>query len=763
MSQKAEVVLTLKDNFSETLKKTKELQEKFTKDLDGMQKRLDAINKTKATIKIEADQAKRELDNAKKAYEEFNDELHKDALVEAQHRFDNFSDSLKETSKQARDVKRAMEELAGVQSKLSNHADSSSGGSGGTSGSGSESGSTFTAVAGGIITSQLFGQLKDSVASYAGQYITSAYGQAAGDTAANLASGIVGGLAGGTALGAQFGGGYGAIIGAIAGLITGVVSGLIKDSAQKGADKDTLFQSTVKDIYDEVVQMRQTMLSEGSVVAAQRETNLTAFATLLRGEAWHEGEITSILDPRATGDAGLRRMMLTEGRIADDPKAYAQEFLDSIIEFSRSTPFGYEDLTSISKTLLTYGYQSSQILPMLTKIGDAGAALGWDSSSKVSVATYLGRMAMSDRVTMQYLNPLIAQGLDVISYIRESLEPALGEITNADVMDMVSRGELSGKAVSDVILAYMGEDFKGSMDELQHSYDGLQSTLEDWDAEMEAAMGRGFNEKRKGQMEKQIQWYEDNADELAAMYEKVGEYEAGLIGDKEAAMRDSFDALLDEFKNGSASPGEMSQELYDAIIDAKVEYFDSEGYQSLYDSQLEIVNRIQADLREAEYDCGYALGQAFSKGYAEGLKDTLTEISNEKYGGVFNNDFDIPGTDDWSNNSLLGMLWRKMTGKWPSGTGGNEFETSSGGSGRGIGGKYAYGLDSVPYDNYPALLHAGERVLTAAQARAADHNAGSNVMITGNTFVVRQESDIEAIATALYVKLEEASVAYVGG
>lgn len=34
------------------------------------------------------------------------------------------------------------------------------------------------------------------------------------------------------------------------------------------------------------------------------------------------------------------------------------------------------------------------------------------------------------------------------------------------------------------------------------------------------------------------------------------------------------------------------------------------------------------------------------------------------------------------------------------------------------GGEYAVGLDRVPYDNYPALLHKGEMVLTAAEASA---------------------------------------------
>ena len=71
----------------------------------------------------------------------------------------------------------------------------------------------------------------------------------------------------------------------------------------------------------------------------------------------------------------------------------------------------------------------------------------------------------------------------------------------------------------------------------------------------------------------------------------------------------------------------------------------------------------------------------------------------------------------------------------------------------GVWRSHAAGLERVPYDGYAALLHEGERVLTAREARQADQGGGAQVTITGNTFEVRQESDIDAIAEALYRKL----------
>ena len=67
------------------------------------------------------------------------------------------------------------------------------------------------------------------------------------------------------------------------------------------------------------------------------------------------------------------------------------------------------------------------------------------------------------------------------------------------------------------------------------------------------------------------------------------------------------------------------------------------------------------------------------------------------------------------------------------------------------------GLDYVPYDEFPALLHQGERVKTAAEARMEDRGGGSiSVTVTGNQFHVREDSDVDAVAEALAEKLQAA-------
>lgn len=71
-----------------------------------------------------------------------------------------------------------------------------------------------------------------------------------------------------------------------------------------------------------------------------------------------------------------------------------------------------------------------------------------------------------------------------------------------------------------------------------------------------------------------------------------------------------------------------------------------------------------------------------------------------------------------------------------------------------IDGSHATGLSYVPYDGYVAELHKGERVLTANEARGYGQEGGVNIAKLADTIIVREEADIDKIATALHRKIQ---------
>jgi len=75
-----------------------------------------------------------------------------------------------------------------------------------------------------------------------------------------------------------------------------------------------------------------------------------------------------------------------------------------------------------------------------------------------------------------------------------------------------------------------------------------------------------------------------------------------------------------------------------------------------------------------------------------------------------------------------------------------------------------HGLSNVPYDGYTTRLHKGERVLTAQENKEFSNgkggNGGGGITITGNTFNVREDSDIEKIAMQLAKLMEKEAVQF---
>ena len=675
------IAISAKDNFSSTITTIRNSNQAFDKDLektsrgiDSFLKKQSALSDMKKKMQTDLDDASNALRRARRAFAETNDEANRTNLETAHENYNKVASDLKNLNNEAKQTQKSIKELSKEQSKQDNKA------------SGSISGKGIMST---LAQAGLTKMLGDSFAQVGNTMVSSAFGSNVG----TMFSSTLSGAATGAAIGSLIPG-VGTAIGAAAGGIAGVIEGANKNFE----NEDNAFKSAVQTEYNDITQSQKDALSRGSAIAAQRETDKLSFTTMLGGSK------------------------------------NADKFLSETIDFAGRTPFEYDDLTKISKTMLAYGYKQNEILPELTKIGDAGSALGMSPEDMNSVATSLGRMRSTGKTTLEYLNPLLERGIDVWDY----LSKASGK-SKEQVQEMASKGLIPGAQAAKAISDYMGKANEGSMKLQSKSYSGLQSSLEDAQKNLESAMGDAHNEERKPGIQVQIDWLEGKSGKNAQeAYRAIGKYKASLENAHEKAIRDATDHAMEgnDYKQAKAADdgAKMGEILSKAQVDAEAKYRQSEGFQQEQQSQIDLVHGVQSALGPVYKTFGYNMEQEYSKGLRSMAQTDIENALHPGMAGISNNH---------KSSGLVGMVGKANNSK------------SSGLVGM-VGSGHATGLFRVPYNNYPTLLHEGETVNTAVEARS--QKGAPNIMITGNKFNVRQESDIDNIASALVRKLQQAEL-----
>lgn len=699
----ASIAFSVTDNLSQSIVAMKNSLSEFRNDAAGLQKQLDTLDKTKIQLKnVDLKQAKQELQQAEKAIRELGDaatEADRAAananFERASQNYENIRAQLDLTSRQARQTQKDLLDATGAISKAENRAGSSVGGAG----------SVLTALG----KAGLFSMAGDA----AGQWGNLLVGSAFGSDVGGLFGGALSGAASGAAIGSVVPG-----IGTAVGTAIGGVIGLASGGAQAAESRDQAFAGYYSGLYDQQQSAQAESQSSGSTTAAQRELDAIAFNRLL--------------------GAGI-----------------GDQYLADLRGLAAETPMEYEDLTGMSQALATgFGDSPERMLELISAIGDAGSAVGVTAADMAEMARAMSRMNSSGKATLEYLNIFQDRGVDVIGMLGEAMGKTQGQIYG-----MISKGEINGQRAADIIQAGMESRYSGSMEEMARTFEGLTSTLSDTMTELNAAYGDGYNDTRKGGLQAEIDAYGGALGEAiqslngisgqnAAYLENLGEqYKrealgSVLLGEDTTLFSEEDQTQLAELRQQFAEASAQYAETGDrnaaitmestrssAEMIAQAAYENSEQYRMLQDAQEDSLDAIRSNTSALEAaTAAYELAQERTKGAGGGVLDAIASLFGDPEA-----DSADPAMGDWSYNADL-----------------------DGGS---AGAGHAYGLRRVPYDNYAALLHEGERVLTAREAREQDRGGGApsiTVQVSGNTFGagLDEEAVAQHIAEAVWIKAQ---------
>ena len=698
----ASIAMSVQDNLSAAIVGMKSSVTNFRGDITALQGELDRLNATRVQMRMDLTGARREAQQAQKAFEALGDsatEAERQAAEAdwktAEENLENIRQQYDLVSRQVRQTTRDMESATGAISRMENRADSAAGSTGilsalGKAGLGQMAGDAIMEISNTMIGSAL--------GSDGGSLISSALSSAVSGAA-------IGSMAGFPAIGAAVGG--------ILGLATG--------GAQIFASQDEAFKAYYADLYQAGQDRAAESLTAGSATASQRELDAIAFNRLLGS---------------GVGD----------------------KYLSDLRVLAADTPMEYSDLTAMSRALATgFGDSPERMLELMTAIGDAGSAVGVDASGMTYMAQILSRVQSSNQFSKEDLDAFQDRGINVLSMLSSSFGVAEGEI-----YDMISKGEINGRDAVNIIQQGMETAYSGAMELMAETFSGLTSTLEDTMAELDNARGEGYNQERSIGLQNEIDAYggalgdaiqnlnrisgQNDAymENLSEQYTRealsallLGE-DATMFPEEDQAelrrMREEYLAASSAYEDGNEEAGLKMESLrQQAEALATIAYESSDQYKLLYDSEQDLIKAIRDNTAAHEgWTNEYGLDQEKSKGQGDVAFENFMLGDRDNPGDGF--------AERW--NDYWGAENDRMAAMY--------------------NGSHAYGLDRVPRNGL-YYLHQDERVLTAQAAGEQSRKSGTTLQITISNNHFGADMSVEAVAQTLADMLERKLAAGVIG
>lgn len=705
------ISLGLRDNVSPSMKTiqdnakplSKEFEEMSGK-VDALKQKNDALNKSYADLSTKIIDAKKAMQDAKNEYKNTASDANRENLTAATKNYKDLTDRVTGFKNASADTRKEIRTLQQDMHQMEN-------------GGGSDSSGGFSGLMKSLVTAGL-GHMVGQTAQQASQYvISSAFSSEAG----NAISSALGNAITGAAIGSIVPG-IGTAIGAAVGAGTGAVNGLVKNAEEK----DNAMRNYAAESEQSAIQASSTRAQTSSDTAAKREQDQIAFSSLMGSEK------------------------------------NAKSLLHGINDMANHTPYIYDDLAGISKTLNVYGDKNQKsILSHLTTIGNTGAAIGLSTSDMDSVAQIMGFMGSNGKLDSMLLKQLRRKGINANQMLAESYG-----VSGSQFSKMVSGGKISGADAMNRLYEKLETKFAGMMGKQSRTFTGLQSTIKGLKENTESTEGKAQNKVSKKGMEEEITLYQGKTGkELSKMYSMIGTGK-GIQKNYETRIRD--EVMTGVLKGGKIKDSNIDskavaeiKKLHDAYVDASKSYkngnekqkMDAAGKMdgirkkmdilsgNIIDSAKVFDSLDESDKSVAKYSqkISSILG-AYKDKWA--LDQTRTKGIQAYFSGAQGNKTGIYG---------LSALREGESGSSSSKKSSKKKKAKS----------HAYGENNVPYDGYLIEAHQGETLLTAEQARRP--GGGSvPIVIKGNVFNVRKESDISAIAAELARQLNAASTTYGG-
>lgn len=214
-----------------------------------------------------------------------------------------------------------------------------------------------------------------------------------------------------------------------------------------------------------------------TAVAAVTAVSLGAVLVLLAGVTLAFGAAAG-----AAGYFGLKTAAANETAaisfevlLGSEVKALA--YLKELQEFAANTPFDMPDLRDAASRLIAVGVETEKIIPLLTRLGDATAAMGTGADGIDRAVYALQQMTQAGKVSLEDINQLTDAGIPALDALAAHLDT-----TVAKLREEISAGKIKPDDLFQAILDGAGKTFpklNGMMQRQSATLSGMWSAFKD--------------------------------------------------------------------------------------------------------------------------------------------------------------------------------------------------------------------------------------------------------------------------------------------
>lgn len=508
-------------------------------------------------------------------------------------------------------------------------------------------------------------------------------------------------VGGGVVSGAAMGSMFGPV-GASLGAAIGGLTGAINAMTDKQNKEDDLFRNEVQNLHSTALQEFEGRKENGIALAAEREMALRNYQTMAGQEA-------------------------------------GTKLYQDIVKYGDTTPYDTTKMLSEGQQMLNYKVDPSMVMDLIKMVGD----ISMGDQEKFHGFAY----ALAQSLGAGTLN-----GQDAMQMTNWGWNPytAIAEMTGKSIAEVKKMGS-DGKISSDLLLKAMKRDtseggkYYNGINAMSDTYISMVGQLESAKNNIDIAMGDAYREKRNEGIAMEIEAYTGEVGNIMKeAYEMAGKYEAELENQRQQSMIKAIQDVYnsDAYKKAIANGDGLEAErlMWEARTNAEIEYKNGPEAQKKAAAEQSLIKSVQDKLvQDGDYVAfGKAMADQFSIGWSGAVRQTIQS--------------------DMSEAAKTAVIQKH--GNWFQRTGlhiKNALQKSA------VAHPHADGIARVPFDNYPAMLHEGERVLTRAEVNQQNNGNGSvTIAKIADSVVIREEADIDKVARAFAQKLQHAALTYGG-